>query len=275
MEKVLITGANGYLGSSIYRRFSSDKNYAVSKLKGRLENIQQNSLNYDIVIHCAGALRHRKSDLQSSNILGTDRLLKGFINTPKFIYISSKSVYGYSFNGEVYENSIPKPDDDYGKSKYQGELLVLNSKIPSLIIRSGTLYGLSNHNIGPAFPGKALRKLLRGENVILHQPDRNHDYLYVNDASEILFKLVSLGNQWNNIFNISGQIGLLSELVTSLKVYADDKVEICGQIEFEKKPKGNFCKMNLSKIMTVLGDDIFTTKEKVISEMGNYILNGL
>ncbi len=64
MGKVLITGAQGYLGACIFNELSKDKLKIVQKLNIKLEDIKPKSLKYDIIIHSAGALRNRMDQLQ-------------------------------------------------------------------------------------------------------------------------------------------------------------------------------------------------------------------
>lgn len=124
MEKILVTGANRYIGGCIYNEFSKNKRLLVDKLQGRLNEIKPNSLKYDIVIHCAGALRNRKGQHKNTNVNGTSNLIQGLEKTTKIIYISSKSIYGTQLVGSYSEVRHPHPNDEYGISKYEGEKIV-------------------------------------------------------------------------------------------------------------------------------------------------------
>ena len=171
MKKILLTGASGFIGSSLYLLLSN-----IYKLILPMQTISESNQDHfldhveivngpffaghliseyerfcpDIVIHSAairGVGRGKSEDYYRVNVLGTERLLDfALLNNVKlFIYFSTVGVYG----------TIPKikptnihveliPDNIYHISKYQAEQLVINKlkeKIPYVIMRPTITYG--------------------------------------------------------------------------------------------------------------------------------------
>ncbi len=273
MEKVLVTGADGYLGACIFNQLLNDKNKIVHKLKGRLHEITPSSLDYDLVIHCAGALRHRKGQHAEANSEGTKKLIDGLKGNAKIIYISSKSIYGTKKRGTVNENTFPQPDDDYGKSKYKGELLVFNSGSPYIIIRSSTLYGLGVNNPGRAFPFVAMHKLYTGHDIEIYIPDPFHEYLYVMDLANIVLKLLRIPQSWNNVFNVAGPKQSLISLITSIEKYLKTNATTIGNVHKITKERNDGFFMDCTKLERFISETYFTPTDTIVKRMGKSVVS--
>lgn len=270
MEEILVTGANGYLGACVFDLLSQNKTNDVYKLAGRLEEIKAGSLSYDLVVHCAGALRYREGQHQKCNADGTKCLINGLSKRSRLIYISSKSIYGTGLEGRFSEQDYPQPDDDYGRSKYEGELQILKNRLPHVILRPSTLFGLGIDNLGAAFPSKAMLELHKGNDIKLHTPDVLHEYLYVKDLARIISKLIDLPSCWNQIYNVSGQLESLSSLMLSIEDYLKTNANALGQIiQTPQSPHKSF-NIDSSKLWKAMGKQTLTSSNLVVQEMGEY-----
>lgn len=269
MEKVLVTGASGYLGACIYKDLS--KTWSVDKLQIRLEKIKPASLDYDLVVHCAGALRYRKGQHQSANAEGTRKLIRGLKKKTKFVYISSKSIYGLGYEGTFNEEVTPEPNDDYGITKYEGELAVIESGFPYIIIRPSTLIGLGVNNLGPAFPSVIIQTLYSGNDINLFDPDVMHEYLDVMDLARIVSRLIETKNSWNEIYNSAGPKRSLHNLVCLIEKQIALISDNPGKVnKINKEPSGSLF-LDSSKLENILGKDIYTPDEKIVELIGEFI----
>lgn len=146
--KVIILGATGMLGRMIYLYLSRkyDNVYGTSrKLESGLINLNaQNTkqieeifarINPEYVINCIGILKDgNKKNLKYINS-DFPKIISQISKDYRFriINISTDAVFG-DHQGDVDEESIPVPDDEYGKSKMAGE-----QKINSLNIRTSII----------------------------------------------------------------------------------------------------------------------------------------
>lgn len=126
-KNIIVTGANGFIGSSFIKNSGEYNTEAVS-----LRNTQISDINFektDCIIHFA-ALAHQMNKVNDKEYFSINRDLtielakaakKKSVN--HFIFISSIKVYGESTTGEMpwNENSQCKPLDAYGRSKLEAE----------------------------------------------------------------------------------------------------------------------------------------------------------
>ncbi len=273
MDKILITGSSGYLGACILALLRSQGNFEIDTLKGRLEDIEPKSLDYDLVIHSAAALRYRKNQQVDSNENGTRKLLEGLQKPAKIVYISSKSVYGTKRNGVLNEESALFPDEEYGVTKRSGEVDVVASQMPYLILRSSTLFGLGIDNLGYAFPSTATKKLASGDDINLFTPDVNHEYLYVKDLANIVARLIDTDESWNNIYNVSGPTHSLLSLFKEIEEQLKSASISPGSIQRVQQTMDKQFFLDSSKLENLLESDIYTPTVEIVKEMINYIFS--
>lgn len=136
-NKVLVLGATGMLGRTVYKYLKSIHGENVS---GSSRRKKDNDLIYldagktsldlifkknrfDYIINCIGTLRGAgEKDLRLTNSIFPKKLLKSSENYGfKIINISTDAVFKDNA-GIVNEKSPPNPQDWYGKSKLKGEL---------------------------------------------------------------------------------------------------------------------------------------------------------
>ncbi len=167
-EKVLVTGANGFIGSRLCARLLDD-NYRVIAgvregcnasliddldLEYRFGDITYPDTlpamvqNVDYIIHNAGAVKAKDPRLFFEiNRNGTKNMVEAAAKNnklKKFVYISSVAAAGPSkANQSLTEEDEPNPITIYGRSKLAGEKEVLKKigQVNSVIIRPPGVYG--------------------------------------------------------------------------------------------------------------------------------------
>lgn len=167
---ILITGANGFLASSIIESKKETKFKLVSRSKSihsqKHEFLQidiNGSCDYgrflegvDTIVHCAAKVHSmpqknliEKEDYQEINVLGTLNLAQQAVKSgvKRFIFISSIKVNGEGTVGNSLYTSqdSPQPKDPYGASKAEAELrlskLGRKTGMEIVIIRPPLVYG--------------------------------------------------------------------------------------------------------------------------------------
>jgi nucleoside-diphosphate-sugar epimerase len=200
MSKILLTGANGFIGSHIAEALIEANHKAICTIRqtSNLKWIKDLPLEYkygdlsdkkfleeiikdvDFVIHCAGVVRAMtKEDYFKVNVENTKGLCEAILkNNPsfkKFVFISSQAAMGASQFGSVRKvTDVPKPVSDYGLSKIEAEKAlnkILDGKVPYTIFRPAGVYGprdkdififfnLVHHHLRPVTLKKRLLQLV-------------------------------------------------------------------------------------------------------------------
>jgi nucleoside-diphosphate-sugar epimerase len=106
-------------------------------------------LDFDYIFHLAGITKaHRVEEFFCANVNGTKNLLQAVASRKpalrRVVYLSSLAAAGPSMDGiPLNESSVPHPVSNYGRSKLQGEEIVMRYRdvIPVTIIRPPAVYG--------------------------------------------------------------------------------------------------------------------------------------
>ena len=161
MNKVLVTGASGFIGYNLinYLQSKSLKLLCFSRDFGMdYDSIDSNYLDnedVEIIIHLAGKvhdLRNVSNELDYFKV-NTDLTIKIFdaflkSNAKKFLYFSSVKAVKDHFDNILTEDVIPSPSTAYGKSKLAAENY-LHSNLEKkekkvFILRPCMIHGIGN-----------------------------------------------------------------------------------------------------------------------------------
>ena len=166
--KILITGANGFIGTHLCSELSNrnigfratarnanENSYTdfVSCDLETTESLNQLMDGCNIVIHLAGRAHTTSDNSQEkyrvANELVTQRLANAAAQNgiTRFVYLSSIKVNGESSNPglPIHQSDTPHPLDDYGRSKLAAELALQaichDNSMEYVIIRPTLVYG--------------------------------------------------------------------------------------------------------------------------------------
>ena len=159
MNKILVTGSNGQLGSEIKNQFKDFESKFYYTDQNELDIcdhkivesfIIKNKIN--IILNCAA---YTAVDLAETNkdlaFQINSEAVNNFINicktqNCKLIQISTDFVFSKSYNSPINEEEKTSPDSVYSKSKEEAEQAILNSNINCVIIRTSWLYSKFGNN---------------------------------------------------------------------------------------------------------------------------------
>jgi len=168
MEKLLLTGGLGYIGSKFIEKYSqnyeikildtnffSNQNFFGNNIINKdIREISKNDVSgFDYVVHMGELSNDPLGKLNPKitneiNHTGTKQLLNlcNKSTVKKFIYMSSASVYGFS-EKESSEVSPLNPLTEYAKAKVQNENYIKKNdfSFETIILRNSTAFGYSNN----------------------------------------------------------------------------------------------------------------------------------
>lgn len=168
MKKILITGANSYIGTSFEQWLAQwpDK-YSIDKVSLRDDLWKEKDFaEYDVVFHVAGIAHIKETKGNADLYYKVNRDLAYEVaqkakadGVKQFIFLSSMSVYGIE-SGVIDKDSVLNPKSNYGKSKLQAEKLIVpmeNDVFRIAVLRPPIIYGENCKGNYPRLANLALK----------------------------------------------------------------------------------------------------------------------
>tara|TARA_B110000444_G_scaffold90697_1_gene85675 strand:- start:13857 stop:14675 length:819 start_codon:yes stop_codon:yes gene_type:complete len=224
--KVLVLGSSGMIGFAIFKELSKNRNLEVfgmsrnnkkldlKKPKIYKENIRL--LNPDVVINCIGVIKQKKYNLNNLYAINSffphelDLLSKKF--NFNLIHISTDCVFSGT-KGFYNEDDKPDPVDNYGLSKYYGEMLENNN----LTLRTSFIGHDNNHK------EQLLEWFLLQENFCDGYLNAIYSGLTNVHFAEIINKIINQNCKLIGIYNISSEpISKYDLLIKIAHIYNKD-----------------------------------------------------
>jgi len=227
--KMLITGANGFLGQNLTLFFAEKEHDIIACNRGSCRIPERLPFQYysadlideivvlnmiadvqpDIVIHAAANSKPdecaaNKDACLLQNVEATKYLLMALHANHSFkslfIYISTDFVFGE--NGPHSENDLTDPLNFYGESKLMSEQLVEQSGLPYAIIRPVFIYGPVWEGIRPTFLHR-IKDNLEAERQIKVVSDQIRAPTFVLDICKGIEAIIN--NRQQGIFHLAGK----------------------------------------------------------------------
>ncbi|MDR7372346.1 NAD-dependent epimerase/dehydratase family protein [Flavobacterium aquidurense] len=214
MNKVLLTGANGFLGREIIKTLEDKLEFTtLSRNSGDYQVCLDKETpnfkdNFNLVIHAAGKAHsiakteNQKQEFFEINVIGTQNLLLGLerSNVPDFfVFISSVSVYGEDFGYNIDEEHILGAKDPYGLSKIEAEKIIMRwcakNNVICTILRLPLLVGQSP----PGNLGAMIRAIEKGYYFNIGGGKARKSMVLAKDVASFIQQVVPVGG----IFNLS------------------------------------------------------------------------
>jgi len=210
--KVLVTGANGQLGKSLYK--IKDRYPEIEYIFTDIEELDitnQEEVNDFFRKHkpdyCINTAAYTNVDKAESEIelnykvnsTGPENLAVACIKyTTKLIHISSDYVYNNDSDEIMTESHKTFPKGEYAKSKLEGENKIKNILSNYYIIRTSWLYSEFGNN----FISTILR-LCKERTVLNVVDDQIGSPTYATDLAEAIMKIIKSDTGLTGIYNFS------------------------------------------------------------------------
>lgn len=229
--KILITGANGQLGFDVIKQLKSNEIEYLGTDRESLDitnqqEVKKSIVEYcpDVVIHCAAYTSVDKAEDEKEvcyniNVLGTKYVAEACkeINA-KMVYISTD----YVFDGEGDQpfdiDDKPNPINYYGKTKYEGELLVQQLVEKHFIVRVSWLFGEHGSNFV-----KTMIRLGNVRNCISVVGDQFGSPTYTSDLARFIVQVIDTDKY--SIYHVTNE-GFYSWYEFALQIFKSAGMEV-------------------------------------------------
>ena len=248
MEKILITGGAGYIGSMLttklieegykvtvidslqFSKNSLDHLFAHKNFKfiyGDVRNknlIKKNIKKHNIIIPLAALVgaplcEKYKKEAKEINFESIKYMLKIINKKQKIIFPTTNSGYGIG-QKEKYcdENSPLNPISFYGKTKAEAEKIVLEFD-NSICFRLATIFGYSYRMRTDLLVNNFVYKALKSKKLKLYEPHFRRNYIHIIDVVRaFIFAIKNFNKLKSNTYNLGLSSANLTKLMLAKKI---------------------------------------------------------
>lgn len=273
MKNVIITGADGFVGSYTVAHFvkegcnvlaidmgpeprrlqpSEQLTYMqcdITDIKSMLTNIEKNK--YDTFVHFAwaGSAGEARIDynLQMRNALTTVECLKAAKELGCTRFVCAGSIMEYEVEAAIHsQGSHPGMGYIYGMGKHIAHCMcksvAANIGIDLLWPMITNAYGVGE--LSPRFVNTTLRKIINKEPLQFTAGTQNYDFVYVSDVAQAFYKVALNGKPFCEYMIGSGDAKPLREFIIEMvESCGPDSTPLFGDVPFTgtNMPLSTFC----------------------------------
>lgn len=238
MQKILVTGATGQLGSELkvlsvnypqFEWFFADRTQVsldkINLLGEQLKNIQPN-----IILNCGAYTAVDKAETENEladivNHQSVSILAKyATENSIKLIHISTDYVFDGTSSIALKEDALTNPINVYGMTKRAGETAALSINSNVIIIRTSWVYSRFGNNFV-----KTMRRLLKERDSLGVVNDQIGSPTYAADLAQVMMDILQHDNWIPGVYNYSNE-GSISwyEFVLAIQEITGEQCEVKG-----------------------------------------------
>ena len=218
VPSILVTGANGQLGSELKKLSSAYSQYTFTfltrdefplndtvRIKDYLKSNQ-----FDFLINCAAYTAVDKAESEKELAWQINATAVGVLaaacrdNIIKFLHISTDYVFDGTAKEPYKVDDLTNPQTVYGASKLEGERLAMNENSDAIIVRTSWVYSSYGNNFV-----KTMLRLFQEKEQISVVNDQIGSPTYAADLAEVIMKMISSGQWYEGIYHFSNE-GVIS-----------------------------------------------------------------
>lgn len=243
-KRIVVTGANGYLGSAFISHLIDFGYQPIGILKkgskwdlpidietvsgepGDEKLISEIIGDADTIYHLAGLkdpvqCSKKVNQAIESNIILTQKIIKlARKKRAKIIFASTYWVYGHMAPLPFHENISIMPSEAYGWSKALAEKIVMLSGLDFTILRLTNIFGYGTGRKYEEVISLFLKKAMAGDTILLKNCGKHSmDFIYIDDVCNVMLNLKNI-NSKKPVLNIGGgapvTISKLAEVINKV-----------------------------------------------------------
>lgn len=214
MQRILVTGAKGQLGSELFVLSSSYSEYEwifADRTKVTLDNLellqlQLNTIKPEIIFNCGAYTAVDKAESEKELAFLVNHLAVQVIakyaseNKTKLIHISTDYVFDGASSVALKEEATTHPINTYGESKLAGEIACLRENPESIIIRTSWVYSKFGNNFV-----KTMQRLMQEKEEISVVNDQIGSPTFAGDLAKVMIDIVESSKWIPGIYNFSNE----------------------------------------------------------------------
>lgn len=212
LEKILVSGANGQLGSELHdlaKLYPAYEFVFATRDQMPLDDTAKtllfiNETKPDVLINCAAYTAVDKAESERDLALQINGTVVGKMaelceqQNVKFIHISTDYVFDGNSNFPLKEDSKVAPVNYYGESKLTGEQAALKANPHSTIIRTSWVYSYYGKNFV-----KTMLRLMAEKESLNVVGDQFGSPTYAKDLAEVIMQIIAQGAWQPGIYHFS------------------------------------------------------------------------
>lgn len=306
--KILITGANGFIGSYLAHFFLKKGHEVIASSRQfhpstralltraqlieldvlNTELLQNTAVQADVVIHTATA-----NDIISRNgikgielsAIGTKNILDLAVknNIPNCIVFSTLQVYGTELTGEISESSPLHFANDYGinhlLAEMYAEMYSRQGKVQTVSVRPSNVYGpvlTDAFNRWSLVPGCFCKEAMKSGTITIKSSGRQtRNFVHLENLSRAVESIIKRFPDKYECYNLASSRYLMMTEVAGItkQVYEKEfQKQVQVNIGGTEPAEPNRFSMNLNKLQSIgFREDENSTLEAAIAGIFKYL----
>lgn len=215
MKKILVTGANGQLGSELrelaivhspgFEWLFTDKS-ELDYLKLNTINDRLDFYNPDVIVNCAAytAVDKAESEFELADLINhqaVEKIAKWVnLNSKKLIHISTDYVFDGQSRTPLMEDAEPSPINVYGKTKLMGEKACQKENPTSIVLRTSWVYSSFGSNFV-----KTMMHLMIERNQLKVVNDQVGSPTFAADLASAILSIIRSNDWYPGVYHYSNE----------------------------------------------------------------------